>query len=108
MLGVEGSTPTMSTCLNDFSDPIYQDIRTQYALSWKIVVVIAVSLNVNGGVHLIKLEKLYEYMQTHYKHDEDGHTAPGVCGHSSLPLSHSGNIVTKIGKHTHTQCHFIS
>ena len=29
-------------------------------------------------------------MQTHYKYDEDGHTAPGVCGRDSVPLSHSG------------------
>ena len=47
-----------------FSDPIDQDIRTQCALSWKIVVsewrsVIAVSLNVCGGVPLIKPTKLY-------------------------------------------------
>ena len=33
----------------------------------------------------------------HYKHKE----APGVCGKSSVPLSHSGNVVTKIGIHTH-------
>ena len=37
----------------------------------------------------------------HYKDNEDGHTAPGVCGNSSLPLSHSGNVVTRIGIHTH-------
>ena len=36
--GVEVSTPTGGTCPNDFSDPIDQDIRTKYALSWKIVV----------------------------------------------------------------------
>ena len=47
----------------DFSDPKDQDICTQWALSWKIVVsewqsVIAVSLNVDGGVHLIKPAKL--------------------------------------------------
>ena len=63
MQGVEGSTPTGGTCRNDFSDPIDQDIRTQWALSWKIVVsewrlVIAVSLNVGGGVRLIKPAKL--------------------------------------------------
>ena len=57
----------------------------------------AVSLNVGGGVRLIKPAKLYMCMQTHYKHDEDGRTAPGVRGHSSLPLSHSGNVVTRIG-----------
>ena len=38
----------------------------------------------------------------HYKHNEDGHTAPGVCDNGSIPLSHSGNIVTRIGINTHT------
>ena len=28
----------------------------------------------------------------HYKHNEDGRTAPGVCGNGSVPLSHSGNV----------------
>ena len=36
MQEVKGSTPTGGTCPNDFSDPIDQDIRTQWALSWKI------------------------------------------------------------------------
>ena len=34
----------------------------------------------------------------HYKHNEEGRTAPGVCGNGSL--SHSGNVVTRIGTHT--------
>ena len=38
----------------------------------------------------------------HYIHNEDGRTAPGVCGNGSVPLSHSGNVVTRIGIHTHT------
>ena len=38
----------------------------------------------------------------HYKHNEDGRTAPGVCSNGSVPLSHSGNVVTIIGIHTHT------
>ena len=38
----------------------------------------------------------------HYIHDEEGRTAPGVCGNGSVPLSHSGNVVTRIGIHTHT------
>ena len=38
----------------------------------------------------------------HYKHNKDGRTAPGVCGNGSVPLSHSGNVVTKTGIHTHT------
>ena len=50
----------------------------------------AVSLNVGGGVRLIKPTKLYMCTQTHYKHDEDGRTAPGVRNHGSVPLSHSG------------------
>ena len=39
-------------------------------------------------------------MQTHYKHDEDERMAPGVRGHGSVLLSHSGNIVTRIGIQT--------
>ena len=31
----------------------------------------------------------------------DGRTAPGVCCNGSVPLSHSGNVVTRIGIHTH-------
>ena len=42
----------------------------------------------------------------HYKYNEDGRTAPGVCGNGSVPLSHSGNIVTRIGIHTHTHSQF--
>ena len=84
-----------------FSDPIDQNIRTQYALSWKIVVsewrsVIALSLNVGGGVRLIDPAILYMCMQKHYRHNENGHTAPGVRGNGSVPLSHSGNVVTRI------------
>ena len=41
----------------------------------------------------------------HYKHNEDVRTAPGVCGNGSVPLSHSGNVVTRIGIHTHTHTH---
>ena len=37
-----------------------------------------------------------------YKHNEDGRTAPGVCGNGFVPLNHSGNVVTRIGIHTHT------
>ena len=41
----------------------------------------------------------------HYNHNEDGRTVPGVCGNGSVPLSHSGNVVTRIGRHTHTHTH---
>ena len=37
----------------------------------------------------------------HYKHNVDRRTAPGVCGNGSVLLSHSGNIDTRIGIHTH-------
>ena len=112
MQEVEGSIPTGGTCLNDFSDPIDQDIRTQCALSWKIVVsewrsVIAGSLNVGGGVRL-KSGKTVHVHPKHYKHSEDGRTAPGVCGNGPVPLSHSGNVVTRIGIHTHTQVQLFS
>ena len=62
---------------------------------------IAVSLNVGGGVRLIKPAKLHTHAK-HYIHNEDGRTAPGVCGNGSVPLSHSRNVVTRIGIHTHT------
>ena len=41
----------------------------------------------------------------HYTHNEDGRTVPGVCGNCSVPLSHSGNVVTRIGIHTYTHTH---
>ena len=46
--------------------------------------------------------KLCMCTQKHYKHNEDGRTAPGVCGNGCVPLSHSGNVVTRIGIHTYT------
>ena len=59
---------------------------------------IAVSLNVgDGDVRFIKPAKLYMCMQTRYKHDEDGRTAPGTRGHGSVQLSHSGHVVTRMG-----------
>ena len=61
---------------------------------------IAVSLNVGDGVRLIKPAKLCMCTQKYYKHNEDGRTATGVCGNGSVPLSHSGNVVTRIGTHT--------
>ena len=37
----------------------------------------------------------------HYKHKEDGRTAPCVRGNGSVPLCHPRNVVTRIGIHTH-------
>ena len=44
--------------------------------------------------------KIVHVHSKHYKHKEDGPTAPGLCGNGSVPLSHSGNVVTRIGIHT--------
>ena len=55
-----------------------------------------------SGIRLIKPAKLYMCMQTHNKHDEDRCTAPGMHGHGSVSVSHSGTIVTRIELHTHT------
>ena len=42
----------------------------------------------------------------HCKHNEDERTAPGVCGNGSVPLGHSGHVVTRIGIHTDCQILF--
>ena len=44
---------------------------------------------------------------THYKYNEDRRTAPDVCGNGSVPLSHSENVVTRIGIHTHLSHNFV-
>ena len=85
------------------SDPTDQDIRIQYALSWIIVVsewrsVTAVSLNVGGGVHLIKPVKLYMCTQKHYKHNEDGRMAPGVRVHEPYGERRYENWITTASK----------
>ena len=49
--------------------------------------------------------KTVHVLAKHYKHNEDRGTAPGVCGTGSVPLSHSGNVVTKIGIHTVGKIH---
>ena len=46
--------------------------------------------------------KNVDVLAKHFKHNEDRRTAPGVCGNGSVPPSHSGNVVTGIGIHTHT------
>ena len=32
----------------------------------------------------------------HYKHNENGRTAPGVCGHGSVPPSHLGTSLREL------------
>ena len=46
--------------------------------------------------------KTVHELAKHYKHNEDGCTAPGVCGNGPVLLSHSGNAVTRIEIHIHT------
>ena len=46
--------------------------------------------------------KTVQEQAKHYIHNENGHTAPGLCGNGSVPLSHSGNVVSRIEIHTHT------
>ena len=58
---------------------------------------IAVSMNVGGGIRLIKPVKLCNVHAKIHIHDEDGRTAPGVRGHGSVPLSHSGNDIARSG-----------
>ena len=36
----------------------------------------------------------------HYKNNQNGYMAPGVCGNGSVPLSCSVNVVTRTGIHT--------
>ena len=43
-------------------------------------------------------------VHVHAKHyNEDRRTAPGVCGNGPVPLSHSGNVVTRIEIHTSSE-----
>ena len=44
----------------------------------------------------------------HYKHDKDGRAAPGVCGNGSVPLGHSGNVVTRVGIHTYKHTYMLN
>ena len=62
--------------------------------------VIAVSLNVGrSAILLIKLTKLYMCKKSISTTvvNKGEHTAPGVSGLGSVPLSHSGNVVMRIG-----------
>ena len=64
-------------------------------------------MSLNGERLPYQTGKTVHVHAKHDKHNEDGRTAPGVCGNGSVPLSHSGNVVTRIGIHTHTLCTLI-
>ena len=107
MQEVEGSTPTRGTCQNDFSDPI-DPVSSELENSGIRVAV--------GDCSVTERRRWRPPYQTgktvhvhakHYKNNEDGRTAPGVCGNGSIPLSHSGNVVVRMGIHTHTLWSFI-
>ena len=105
MQGVEGSSPTGGTCPNDFfrsNRPGYpHPVSSELEIS-----VIRVAVRDCSVTERRRWRPPYQTGKTvhmhakHYKHNQDGRTAPGVCGNGSVPLSHSGNVVTRIGIHT--------
>ena len=107
MQEVEGSTPTGGTCQNDF----YRSNRPGYPHPVSSELEnsgIRVAVGDRSVTERRRWRPPYQTGKTvhvhakHYKHNEDGRTAPGVCGNGSVPLSHSGNVVTRIGTHTHS------
>ena len=107
MQEVEGSTPTGGTCPKDFfrsnrpgyPHPVSSELENS---------AIRVAVGDCSVTERRRWRPPYQTGKTvhvhakHYKHNEDGRTAPNVCGNGSVPLSHSGNVVTRIGIHTHT------
>ena len=106
MQGVEGSTPTGGTCPNDFfrsNRPGYPHPVSSELENSGIRVAV-------GDCSVTERRRWRPPYQTgktvhvhakHYGHNVDGCTAPGVCGNGSVPLSHSGNVVTRIGIHVY-------
>ena len=76
--------------VNEFDDPIIFMVVSTECQRWRLP---------------YKTGKIVHVHAKHYKHNEDGRTAPDVYGNGSVPLSHSGNVVTRIGIHTHTHTH---
>ena len=109
MQEVEGSTPTGGTCPNDFfrsnrlgyPHPVSSELENSG---------IRVAVGDCSVTERRRWRPPYQTGKTvhvhakHYRHNEDGRTAPDVCGNGSVPLSHSGNVVTRIGTHTHIFC----
>ena len=105
MQEVQGSTPTGGTCPNDFSD-LVDPVSSELENSDIRVAVGDCSVTERRQWRLpYQTGKTVHVHAKHYKHNEEGRMAPGVCGNGSVPLSHSGNIVTRIGIHTHTHMH---
>ena len=84
MQGIEGSIPAGGTCSNDFSDPIDQDIRTHPMCSELENSGIKVVVGDCSVTERRRWRPPYQTCKTvhvhakHYKHDEDGLTAPDV------------------------------
>ena len=106
MREVKGSTPTRGTCPNDF----FQSNRPGYPHPVSSELENSGIRVAVGDCSVTKCPRWRRPYQTgktvhvhaeHYKHNEDRYKAPGVCGNGSIPLSHSGNIVTRTGIHTH-------
>ena len=107
MQEVEGSTPIGGTCPNDFfrsNRPGYPHPVSSELENSGIRVAV-------GDCSVTERRRWRPPYQTgktvhvhakHYKHNKDGRTATGVCGHGSVPLSHSGNVIMRIGIHTFT------
>ena len=97
----------MGTCPNDFSDPTDEVGGYPHPVSSELE---------NSGIRVAvgdcsvterrRWRLPYQTGNTvhvhakHFKHNEDGRTAPGVCGNGSVPLRHSGNVVTRTEIHT--------
>ena len=102
---VEGSTPTGGTYRNDFfrsNRPGYpHPVSSELENSAIRVAVGDCSVTERRWWRPpYQTGKTVHMHAKHYKHNEDGRTAPGVCGNGSVPLSHSGNVVTRTGIHT--------
>ena len=82
-----------------YSHPVGSKLEKIVVSEWRLV--IAVSLDVDGGVRLIKTVKTVHVHAKHYKHNEEGRTAPGVCGNGSILLSHLGTLLREL-EYTHT------
>ena len=105
MQEVEGSTPTGGTCPNDFfrsnrpgyPHPVSSELENSC---------IRVAVGDCSVTERRRWRPPYQTGKTvhvhakHFRHNEDGRTAPGVCGNGSVPLSHSENVVTRIGTQT--------